>query len=88
MTWSVDAPIRVGSFAIAAIAETNISAHLSGRGLVGVGHKRPLLFLRVHNGDVDAFDLTGRGLDPQTIEELYPDAISQFRQMLREKDGV
>ena len=88
MTWSVDAPIQVGSFVISAISETIISAHFSGTGLVGVGQKRPRLFLRVQNGDVDAFDLTGRNLNAETIENLYPDAIAQLRQMLGEKGSV
>ncbi len=83
MNWTVDAPIQIGSIAIAAVVETRITAQSSGEAVFGVGDKRPLLILCAQKGHVGGIDMNDRNYDGEAVETLFPEAISRFRQLLR-----
>ncbi|NNF72410.1 MAG: hypothetical protein HKN02_09490 [Rhodobacteraceae bacterium] len=82
MSWALDPPVRVGPVAFAAIVETELHLKSDRSRLVGVGKKRPLLFLRAEGDTVTAIDINGHSYDADEIDLLYPDATSDLKARL------
>ena len=83
MTWSLDPPIRVGKVAVAAIVETETSAHAVINSIVATSCKRPRVVLIAWSDEVEVIDMNGRDLDHGAVETLYPGAISRLIEQVR-----
>ena len=84
MTWSIENPIRIGSHVFAGIAEVNLSIHAAGSTVTGVGEKRPILILHVHDGEISAIDIMDHVYEVDEIEFLYPGGVAQLDALLKE----
>jgi len=84
MSWTIDTPVRSGSLTCAAIVETELSVRSAKFGVSGLGMKRPLLFLLVRGGEVNAIDMNAHFYEAEEIEYLYPNAIARLTSLLGE----
>jgi len=85
MIWAVDTPIYVEDYAFVAIVEVRVSVRSSGQSMAANGEKHPLLFLLLHGEKISGLDVNGHTYEAEEIDLLYPQAIEQMQEMLKEK---
>jgi len=75
--------VRVGKVAVAAIVETQTSAHAAARSIKVSSCKQPRVVLIAWSDEVEVIDIKGRDLDADAVETLYPGAISRLMDQVR-----
>jgi hypothetical protein len=68
----LDPPRRVGDWTVAVLCERRLVVQGLGVAVLAGGHKIPLALVMQRGGQITATDLTGRPLDPATLDEACP----------------
>jgi len=68
----LDPPRRIGAQTIAVLCERRVVAQDLAGAILARGHKIPVAVLIALDGAVTATDLTGRPLDPATLDDACP----------------
>lgn len=87
MSWSIDTPVRTGSFTCVPIVDTCVSVDGVGHRIAAHGKKRPVLILVFQENKVAGVDLDGLRHDLDDIERRYPEAIAMAAARLARDAG-